>query len=530
LAAFDLKDPLSIFDTRYFRKNPKPFFTYARELWPSGQFRPTPSHYFIRVLAEQGLLLRNFTQNFDGLERIAGVPAQRLIEAHGTFSSAECIECNREYPADYVKHAIFADPPEIPQCKSATCNKGIVRPKVVFFGDRPPDKFHKSVLKDFPRADLVIVMGTSLQVRPFCDVLSKIKPNIPRLFLNNEHIEGVDSDFESVCLAQYPSSAASSSAGSASRSSVRISRLSSTQRHPSGDGLPTHRNQDNYEFTKTNSRTVFLQDSCDNGVMKMASMIGCKFATRLRQLIAEDAWAHACGGVRAEHESSNASKREERGGSGGAGENTVDKDSPKRKTKDRRVCFMRDVPEQNAATLSNAIVEGVARAVSTTFVNESADPVFPPQRFVPDRTIMIPVISRIAFRYIPKLKWSDPRWLLFTAPAAVSSSIRIKWCNVHQLHVHRVHGFDQCPRLAHVFQSWAFQQHDESIKELCPLTNDFVSVCSVHAASTETNAQAFDIDFSNPRLHFLSHVDEGDDDDDTQCCFKAESYITVFGD
>lgn len=31
-------------------------------------------HFFIRLLYEEGILLRNYTQNIDTLERIAGIP------------------------------------------------------------------------------------------------------------------------------------------------------------------------------------------------------------------------------------------------------------------------------------------------------------------------------------------------------------------------------------------------------------------------------------------------------------------------
>jgi NAD-dependent SIR2 family protein deacetylase len=526
---------MSVFDTRYFRRNPKPFFTFARELWPSGQFRPTPSHYFIRVLAEQGLLLRNFTQNFDGLERIAGIPAKRLIEAHGTFSSAECTECNREYPADYVKHAIFSDPLKIPQCKSATCNKGIVRPKIVFFGDRLPEKYHKSVVKDFPNTDLVIVLGTSLQVRPFCDVLSKIKPDVPRLFINNEHIEYVDSDFESVSMAQC-ASAGSSSTGYASRASLRISRLASSRQQyvPSKNGLPAQTDPEDFEFAKTNACSVFLQNTCDDGVMKIASMIGSKFASRLRELIAEDARAHAHahgGGEVSEHVPESTSKNNTTVSSKDKKKRAPNiNDTANNSVSNRRVSFVDDIPEPNAAALSNTIAEGVARVVAATSTHGVAAPTLQKQ-FIPARISRLesPVISRITFQYIPILKWTNPRWLLFTTPSPVITSVRFRWRNVHQLHVHRVHGFDKCPRFAAALHSWAFQ-HNESIKEILPLTNEFVSVRNVHHASTgTTKAQEYDINFSDPRLHFLDDVEEVDDDDDTHCCFKAESYIDVFG-
>lgn len=48
----------------------------------------------------------------------------------------------------------------VPKCP--TC-KGVVKPDIVFFGEELPRHFFK-YLTDFPLADLLIVMGTSLEV------------------------------------------------------------------------------------------------------------------------------------------------------------------------------------------------------------------------------------------------------------------------------------------------------------------------------------------------------------------------------
>lgn len=50
---------------------------------------------------------------------------------------------------------------KVPRCP--TC-RGVVKPDIVFFGEELPHHFLK-YLKDFPLADLLVVMGTSLEVR-----------------------------------------------------------------------------------------------------------------------------------------------------------------------------------------------------------------------------------------------------------------------------------------------------------------------------------------------------------------------------
>ena len=41
--------------------------------------------------------------------------------------------------------------------------QGLVKPDIVFFGEDLPKRFYY-YLKDFPQADMLIVMGTSLEV------------------------------------------------------------------------------------------------------------------------------------------------------------------------------------------------------------------------------------------------------------------------------------------------------------------------------------------------------------------------------
>lgn len=52
---------------------------------------------------------------------------------------------------------------KIPVCTFCTAT---VKPDVVFFGEDLPQKFFLHT-EDFPKADLLIIMGTSLQVKGF---------------------------------------------------------------------------------------------------------------------------------------------------------------------------------------------------------------------------------------------------------------------------------------------------------------------------------------------------------------------------
>jgi hypothetical protein len=72
LARLRLDRPEDVFDIRFFRSNPYPFYALAKELYP-GKHRPTITHSFVRLLETKGLLGTCFTQNIDTLERRAGV-------------------------------------------------------------------------------------------------------------------------------------------------------------------------------------------------------------------------------------------------------------------------------------------------------------------------------------------------------------------------------------------------------------------------------------------------------------------------
>ena len=46
-------------------------------------YRPTITHYFIKLLNDKGILLKHYTQNIDGLEDLTGLPSLKTIQAHG---------------------------------------------------------------------------------------------------------------------------------------------------------------------------------------------------------------------------------------------------------------------------------------------------------------------------------------------------------------------------------------------------------------------------------------------------------------
>jgi len=103
------------------------------------------------------------------------------VEAHGTFHSAHCIKCNKEYSQDWIREKIFSD--EIPKCESC---QGVVKPDIVFFGEALPARFFSCVQSDFKQCDLLIIMGSSLLVQPFASLIDQVSDVCPRLLINKE--------------------------------------------------------------------------------------------------------------------------------------------------------------------------------------------------------------------------------------------------------------------------------------------------------------------------------------------------------
>lgn len=148
----------------------------------------------MKLVHEKGHLKRIFTQNIDTLERLTGIPSDKVVEAHGSFAANHCIDCQAELSIQDLQKAMYpgggnklnkGEKVGIPRCLSNNCktkNGGIVKPDIVFFGEGLPERFFDLAEKDIPEADLVIVAGTSLTVHPFASLPEEA--NCQRLLFN----------------------------------------------------------------------------------------------------------------------------------------------------------------------------------------------------------------------------------------------------------------------------------------------------------------------------------------------------------
>lgn len=188
LEKFGLPYPEAVFDLSFYRTNPQPFVSLASELWPGMKHSPTISHSFVALLESKGFLSRNYTQNIDGLEILAGVSEDKLVECHGHFRTASCTGCGMPYDGKECKAKIVNEQ-SAPHCHKCGC---LVKPDIVFFGESLPDRFHATLNDDMDNADLLIVMGTSLKVTPVSLIPDFVGKKCPRVLINHELVGNFD--------------------------------------------------------------------------------------------------------------------------------------------------------------------------------------------------------------------------------------------------------------------------------------------------------------------------------------------------
>ena len=203
--------PEQLFGLDAFKRDPALFYRVMNEMkmWPD-TYVPTASHRFVRLLQDKGLLLRCYTQNIDTLERSAGIEEDLLVEAHGAFATAHCVTCKKAVPIAHVRES--AESGAVPKCTDIAC-KGVAKPDVVFFGEALPERFTELVRSDAQQCDLLIIIGTSLQVMPFAAIPSIVGSKTPRVQMNMERVGGRSFVLpEDVASSTVPSSADSTDA------------------------------------------------------------------------------------------------------------------------------------------------------------------------------------------------------------------------------------------------------------------------------------------------------------------------------
>ncbi|KAI9327482.1 DHS-like NAD/FAD-binding domain-containing protein, partial [Obelidium mucronatum] len=186
LAEYKLDSPEDMFHIETFRTNPKPFYSFAKTLLSNTSWKPTLAHKFIKLLEEKGKLLRNYTQNIDGIEQACGIV--NVFQCHGSFATASCTVCKFKTTFEDIRsHLEAGNVMECPKCFQK--RDGIIKPDIVFFGEKVPPKFDRLLSADLKKVDLFIVMGSSLKIAPVSTVLGQLPPYVETVLINKEALD-----------------------------------------------------------------------------------------------------------------------------------------------------------------------------------------------------------------------------------------------------------------------------------------------------------------------------------------------------
>jgi NAD-dependent deacetylase len=158
-------DPMVVASIHGFRQDPQAFFDWIyplTELIVNAQ--PNPAHFALATLEAQGKLKGVITQNIDMLHSRAG--SHVVKELHGQFREATCIHCFTVFPAEPIIRQFLEDH-KVPYCP--LCG-GLIKPNVILFGEQLPIQPLLEAQDLARKADLMLIVGTSLEVAPASDL------------------------------------------------------------------------------------------------------------------------------------------------------------------------------------------------------------------------------------------------------------------------------------------------------------------------------------------------------------------------
>ena len=111
-------------------------------------------------LERRGLVRGVITQNIDRLHRMAG--SERLVEVHGSIEWSICLECGGRQPSSSVVE-LLAQGDGAPECPACIAP---LKPDVVLFGELLPERALAEAQALAMDADLMLCVGSSLEVYP----------------------------------------------------------------------------------------------------------------------------------------------------------------------------------------------------------------------------------------------------------------------------------------------------------------------------------------------------------------------------
>ncbi len=158
-------NPMDVASIIAFRQHPEAFYNWVRPLSKKIlDAKPNPAHYALAQLEAAGKLETIITQNIDGLHQAA--MSKHVLEVHGHTRSATCVRCYKSFDAEPIMRALM-NGDAVPTCD--VCG-GPLKPDVILFGEQLPVHPLFEARHAAARADVILVVGSSLEVAPISEL------------------------------------------------------------------------------------------------------------------------------------------------------------------------------------------------------------------------------------------------------------------------------------------------------------------------------------------------------------------------
>jgi NAD-dependent deacetylase len=154
-------DPMKVAHIDVFRRDPDRFWHFYGDRFATLDHKePNPAHEVIAELEYRGLIRGVITQNIDRLHRKAG--SENVVEVHGSIEWSVCLECGARVGIEQVLEQLRRGA-GTPECEA--CIRPL-KPDVVLFGELLPEAAMSEAYALASEADLMLAIGSSLEVYP----------------------------------------------------------------------------------------------------------------------------------------------------------------------------------------------------------------------------------------------------------------------------------------------------------------------------------------------------------------------------
>jgi NAD-dependent deacetylase len=184
-------DPMEVAHIDAWRRDPDRFWSFYGDRFASlVDKQPNEAHYALAELERLGHIRAVITQNIDRLHRTAG--SERLVEVHGSIEHSICLQCRGRVPLKQVIQQLRAGDgaPECPACVAP------LKPDVVLFGELLPEQAMSEAQALALDADLMVCVGSSLEVYPVAGLPAMTRGGGGRLALVTQGPTPYDADAE----------------------------------------------------------------------------------------------------------------------------------------------------------------------------------------------------------------------------------------------------------------------------------------------------------------------------------------------